>query len=33
VRKKPVRTAQRTAPATNPFGINPAANPFGTQQR
>jgi hypothetical protein len=33
VRKKHVRTAERAAPANNPFGINPASNPFSTQQR
>jgi hypothetical protein len=33
VRKKRVRTALRTAPPNNPFGINPASNPFGTQQQ
>jgi hypothetical protein len=33
VRKKRVRTAQHTAPANNPFGINPASNLFGTQQQ
>ena len=33
VRKKRVRTAQRTAPANNPLGINPASNPFAFPQQ
>jgi hypothetical protein len=33
VRKKRVRTAQRAAPASNPFGINPTSSPFGTPQQ
>jgi hypothetical protein len=33
LRKKRVRTAQRAAPANNPFGINPASNPFAFPQQ